>query len=253
MIKNSQISIVQIEESMNYWKTINKISEAATRKEFQLGKEVHVFFAPLIPNVELYNELSLEEKKRASRFKNLLDQQRYIISHGILRHILSAYVFCAPHDIEFKKLKYGKPVLSSQNVIRQVQFNMSHSKDIACYIVSRNFEVGIDIEFTEAEFDWFNTANYSFTPYEVTNLKNLSKDQQAREFFSLWTKKEALLKAKGTGLSEVEKSCGKLPAIHKGKYQVHSFDCKEGYQGAVAIKDQDASICYYRMPCLDNL
>jgi 4'-phosphopantetheinyl transferase len=246
MKENNQIFIEQIQESLDCWKTVNAISEVVSRKNFQLGKEVHVWYTSLIQDIDCYDVLSLGEKRRASRFRSYLDQQYYINSHGILRHILSAYINMTPHEITFHTSDYGKPFLSAQNRESQIQFNMSHSKDIACYIVSSKNEVGVDIEYIDDGFDWYDIANYSLSLSEITFLKSLPKNQQKKEFFTLWTQKEALLKAKGTGMNDIE-NISKKESL-KEEFQLGSFGIKEGLQGAFAINKQNASICYFQFP-----
>lgn len=250
MKENSKLLTKQCHEPLTLWNNVDDIMDVAQREEFQKGKEVHVWYATLKSRTDFYDELSSEEKKKALSFRFLRDQERYITSHGILRRILAAYVNCELYEIRFETSKYGKPFINSHNGDRKIHFNMSHSKDTSCYIVSMDSEVGIDIEYIENNTDWYSIANYSFTSQEVRFLKTLPKGHQLNSFFTLWTLKEALLKAKGTGLSELEDISENEFNNLQEDYQCSSFGYMEGYQGALAIDNNNPIICYYRFPNL---
>ncbi len=241
--------VKQFQDPLTLWENANNIRDKAKRDEFQNGKEVHVWYAPLNNSIEVFNELSAKEKLKASKFRSSRDQQRYIRSHGILRRILAAYVNCEPCEISFQTTEYGKPFLTNGG--REVHFNMSHSNEIAAYAVSKNHELGIDIEHIDHDLDWFSIAKFAFSQEENDLLESLSNDQQIKAFYSLWTRKEALLKARGTGLSEIETMSGKEFNSVKRKYLLSTFSCGGSYQGALAVNNHNQMINYYQVPCLN--
>ena len=69
--------------------------------------------------------LSEEEKRNANSFKMEYHKKCYIVSHVILRLLLSKYTDRAPELITIYKNKYGKPFIKSNKLIK---FNISHSK-----------------------------------------------------------------------------------------------------------------------------
>ena len=83
---------------------------------------------------ELWTFLSDQEKSQAKKFINANLKDRYIISHGLLRHLLTFYVMIEPQNIKYLVNQFGKPFLKNDNC--RVQFNMSHSKDYAAYIIA---------------------------------------------------------------------------------------------------------------------
>jgi 4'-phosphopantetheinyl transferase len=144
-----------------------------------------------------YGYLSRSEKERAKKFstKELYDQ--YVISHGILRLILSAYVGFPTYAIEFFYNGYGKPFLKNSFV----QFNISHSNQKAIYILSPYHHVGIDIEYHDHNLNIKEFLETVFTPYEKKLFERIREDNQKLDFFyQVWTAKEALIKANGKGL-----------------------------------------------------
>jgi 4'-phosphopantetheinyl transferase len=152
-------------------------------------------YAQNIPQFCAY--LSAKEKEQAKRYYTKLLTDRYILSHGMLRHILSYYAKVLPQELEFIYNEYGKPFLKKTNI----QFNMSHSHNIVCYVIALNHKVGIDIELCDHNLNVQELANLVLTPTEYEYLSSLKSKEKHKFFYQLWTKKEALIKANGQGLS----------------------------------------------------
>ncbi len=147
-----------------------------------------------------FSQFSSEEKSRAERFKFDIHRNRFIVSHGFVRTVLAKYLNVKPEDIEYTKGEQGKPCISSNNSV-DLQFNLSHTEDIAILAVTRDAAVGIDIEFNERKTDWQGICKRFFNISEQKALFSLPDAQQANAFFDLWTRKEAYMKVLGTGLS----------------------------------------------------
>lgn len=228
------------------WEDNVDMKEIASRNHFLSEKEVHVWHASLDCISGYYHDLSIEERLKAERFRNQRDKQRYIISHGILRCILGAYIGCEPSSIKFERREYGKPRLTSRNFEFPIRFNMAHSEDIVCFIISKGNEVGIDIEKIKNDFDWYSIAKLYFTPKEAAVLQLLPREEQIKSFLILWTRKEALLKALGTGLSDLENIKAIENYYSKLNYPLVSFSLGGNYQGAIAVSNEISNIRYYR-------
>ncbi len=146
------------------------------------------------------SQFSSEEKSRAERFKFAIHRNRFIVSHGFVRNLLAKYLNVKPEDIEYAKGEQGKPCIFSNNLV-DLQFNLSHTQDIAILAVTRHAAVGIDIEFNDRKTDWQGICKRFFNISEQEALFSLPEAQQANAFFDLWTRKEAYMKVLGTGLS----------------------------------------------------
>jgi 4'-phosphopantetheinyl transferase len=221
------------------WRSIG--SDKLFNFRFRLGTELHIWKATINTEISYLNILSPLEKEIANRFKFSQDQQRYIVSHGVLRKILSSYLNTEPQSLDIRRSSYGKPYVVSQNVRRSIFFNMAHSKDIVCYIFSATNEVGIDIEYVNLEFEWKNIAKDFFYINEISYLKGLPVNFQTREFYKIWTQKEALLKEVGVGLAGLELNKGKPE-----KRAVISFTWGEDYLGAFSTRHEVLSHKYYK-------
>lgn len=143
---------------------------------------------------QLQTLLSPDELERALRYRFAKHQERFIIARAMLRQILSLYIRESPERIQFEYGLQGKPALTES----RVQFNVSHSDDMAVYALSLA-EVGIDIEKVE-EKDHDALAKRFFSEAEQTALAALTKTERMAAFYQVWAGKEAVVKAMGNGL-----------------------------------------------------
>ena len=120
-----------------------------------------------------------------------------------MRTVLARYLNIEASEIEYLKGEKGKPCLadSSYYNLNGLQFNLSHTQELAILAVTKNAQVGIDIEYNNRKTDWKGICKRFFTVPEQQALFSLAAEQQEIAFFDLWTRKEAYMKVLGTGLS----------------------------------------------------
>jgi 4'-phosphopantetheinyl transferase len=166
---------------------------------------VHVWRASLnLSEPQLQNfwpTLTDDEQARAKRFHFLKDQNHYLAGRGMLRAILSRYLDLPPNQLRFSYSQYGKPTLTEVAGGDALRFNVSHSHGLALYAVTRNREVGVDLELMRADFAGEEIAERFFSRPEFEKLRALPADAKCAAFFNCWTRKEAYIKARGEGLS----------------------------------------------------
>lgn len=149
----------------------------------------------------LYEDvLSAAQRNRAARLKVREKRCQYIIAHGLTRRILGRALRVAPAAVEFCRGPKGKPYLGGAFAGRAIQFNMTHTSHLALVAVTRDREVGIDIEHIRDDLAWEKLARRYFSPLEVEAFEAQPEASRLRTFFVCWTRKEAVLKAIGTGL-----------------------------------------------------
>jgi len=167
--------------------------------------EVHVWLVRMddadLPVESCEQFLASEEHERASRFKFAADRTRYIVGHGAFRLVLASYLKINPLDLQFSFGPNGKPKLAVTPAKDELEFNLSHSHEVALIAVTLRRQIGVDVEFIKKDFQWPEVAERFFAPGEVTKLRALPQEHQLRAFFTCWTRKEAYIKAKGEGLS----------------------------------------------------
>jgi len=115
--------------------------------------------------------------------------------------LLGEYLGLQPDAVPLWYTSFGKPGLSGEAAGSGVKFNVSHSAGLMLAAVTRNREVGIDVERVRPDVDWRELAGRFFAPAEVAALDARPPDDQLRAFFACWTRKEAYVKALGLGMS----------------------------------------------------
>lgn len=167
--------------------------------------EVHVWRASLaITEVQqhtLIHLLTPEEQSRASRFHFDHHRRRWIAARSTLRLLLGYYTQSDPRNITFDLNAYGKPFLAAPKTTPVLQFNISHSDELALYAFAYERLLGIDIEHMRDNIGYEDLARHSFSPTEQAVLHALPPEQKQRAFFQCWSRKEAYIKARGMGLS----------------------------------------------------
>jgi len=146
------------------------------------------------------SRLSEHELQRASRFRFEADRRRFIYSHAALRGILAIYLDASPATLLFAEGAHGKPFLLDPSRGRSLRFSLSHSGDLALVAVSREREVGVDLERVRPGKDFVGVADRFFSPAERDALARVAPDDRQRAFLAAWVLKEAYLKACGEGL-----------------------------------------------------
>ena len=147
--------------------------------------------------------LSDDERRRASRFVRDVHRRRFVLAHGALRIILAGYVGTEPTSLDFVTGEHGKPALRQGSGWPAVEFNLSHSDDLALVAVAHARPVGVDLERWSEGVEYLELAERFFSPGERDALRALAHAPRLVEqgFFAAWTRKEAYLKATGQGIT----------------------------------------------------
>ncbi len=155
----------------------------------------------------LLKSLSVDELARAGRFHFERDKRRFIAARGMLRRILGHYLGENPNDIRFEYTSYGKPSLVTDSGNDNLCFNLSHSGAFALYAITRIKKIGIDIERIRDDVKIEEIAHKFFSQGEISLLGKINKNKRTELFFQYWTRKEAILKARGEGISFPMEQC----------------------------------------------
>ncbi|MGW9302714.1 4'-phosphopantetheinyl transferase family protein [Streptomyces cyaneofuscatus] len=148
-------------------------------------------------------ELAPAERRRAAAFVRPSGRLLYVRAHLALRRLLSAYTGIAPALLELRRDAcprcagpHGRPVLADPPGLH---FSLSHSHGLALIGIART-PVGVDVQRVPTA----RTVELCLPvlrPREQRELLDLPAAARPRAFGELWTRKEALLKGIGTGLS----------------------------------------------------
>ncbi len=167
--------------------------------------EVHLWRARLDVDAGELSRLSRllprGDVERAERFAAVLARSRYTAARGMLRLLLARYLETDAADLVIVDDARGKPRLEDPGS-QWLRFNLSHSQDLAVFAIVRDRAVGVDVEYLDQRISTDEIARRHFSPAEQRALAELQGDEGRRAFFSLWTLKEAYVKATGAGLQD---------------------------------------------------
>ena len=224
---------------------------------FILPQTVHlwrVFLPDLwdkVPEYLIY--LNDEERQRAERFKFDHHRYRYVLARAILRQILSLYTEVPATDICFTQGVHGKPYLKHDS--SALQFNLSHSHDMAVYAFTKGCEIGVDIEKSESDFS-DRVAQRFFSEEEYQDLSLLSGTEKVLAFYRLWAAKEALIKVFGESILSALRMATICPSQQAQslaiEYQQREYTCHleyfsahPEYQSAFALTHPVKTLSYW--------
>jgi len=139
-----------------------------------------------------------DEIERADRFVYDDDRRHFIAARGALRVLLARCLGRAPGRLSFAYGDHGKPGLKGDP---DLSFNLSHSGDWALIAMADAVLVGIDVEQIRPLPDALEVAERFFSDHEVERVRALPESEIPIGFFNAWTRKEAFVKAVGTGLT----------------------------------------------------
>ena len=190
---------------------------AATPPELLPG-QVHIWRARLQgrrDRLALWGYLDDDERRQAQAYYRPIHGERFASARGLLRLLAAAYTGQSPRAVRFATGPHGKPELLASPM--PLEFNLSHSEDLALIAFARQGRLGVDVEQVRTLPDALPLARRNFATDEVRWLNSTSPQQQAEVFFRIWTRKEAVLKAVGAGLSLDLQGFSVVPVVGAGE------------------------------------
>jgi 4'-phosphopantetheinyl transferase len=199
--------------------------------------------------------LADDERDRSARLRFERDRRRFIVAHGALRELLGRYLQMPPGRVRYVRNPCGKPDLDP-GLGGRLKFNLSHSAGLALIAVTAGSEVGVDLEWIRAQSDYAEIARCFFSTVEADQLSTVPDDRYAAAFVGCWTKKEAVLKAYGRGLTvplnsfavplttdpapgPADLDVGWHDVVQGARWSIHTLRPAPGYVGALAIESGD--------------
>jgi 4'-phosphopantetheinyl transferase len=177
---------------------------------------------------QLTEVLSEREQEKASRMFIPKDKERYVVSKFCLRTLLSLCLNVPSHEIDFIAHEHKKPT------VKGLEFNISHTGDYILIAISPK-AVGIDIEYLNREFDFKSILDITFSKREIDFIGD--KDIDPTNFYAMWTRKEALLKASGEGISNnlhLIECLNEHLEREKEVFKMRTFIIDESYVASIA-------------------
>lgn len=146
------------------------------------------------------SSLSDQEQERYRRFRFGDDRHRYLVSHALVRNVLSKYAEVSPAAWVFSQSDHGRPEVANPG-LSKIKFNLSHTRGLAACLVTYTCECGVDVERLHARHNPIGVAQRMFSISEYEHMKKLEGRKQLEYFFTRWTLREAYTKARGIGIT----------------------------------------------------
>ena len=141
--------------------------------------------------------LSADERERAHGLLTGTHQRRFVVARAMLRRLLGLYLSQASGAVAFSRGAHGKPFLQEGGL----QFNVSHTRELALYAIAHTREVGVDVEWMRPQVAHEQIAARFFSLEEQEALGRVPAEARRAAFYNIWTRKEAYVKARGDGLA----------------------------------------------------
>ena len=141
--------------------------------------------------------ISSKRQKKIENYRFDIDKLMSLYGELAVRVMLSKTLKRSPKSFNFEVSSTGKPYIKDEF---QIFFNISHTPNAILCTISDRGEVGADIEklgnLLPTQLDLI------YHPNELQYIKSLSLKEQNKQFYKMWTRKEAYMKMKGTGIGK---------------------------------------------------
>lgn len=182
------------------------------------------------------------ERQRAARFRFTHDRMAYVLAHAMWRSALGLCLGCDAAAVPMTSTPAGQPQLPGTPWAT----SLSHSGSWVALAVGRAAVLGVDIERSPPLRALNDLVSTICTPREATDMHDLPPVAREYAMLRLWTRKEALLKAFGTGLSgpspatftALPDACvAPPPGLACPPCRVHELQLPKAVVGALAVPD----------------
>ncbi len=175
------------------WRPIRESEEALV---------VHLDLAPDISREKIALDwLDESELERRDRFIHPGPRRRFTLCRAALRSLLCRELGCGNSELSFDASKFGKPFAKVGGTPSKIAFNVSHGGRQGLIAVAPRGRIGVDVEERRTGRDLDGYIATLFAPGERAEIEQAEYGKKLKLFYRLWTMKEALVKAVGTGLS----------------------------------------------------
>ncbi|MBS1668074.1 MAG: 4'-phosphopantetheinyl transferase superfamily protein [Bacteroidetes bacterium] len=212
---------------------------------------IDIWAIPISSNLHLIETfkkvLPKKELERSLRYHQEKDRQQFLVNRIVLRLLLATYTKSEPECLVIGFGNNKKPFLVN-NKLPHTHFNISHSHDLILMAFSK-MELGIDIEWMDKSFSYQDLLGQNFSKDEINFIK-MGQDISSN-FYLLWTRKEAVLKATSYGLNDTLSLVPSLDGAHSissgyinsdENWKVSSFQIAENYMGSIAYNEKIKNI-----------
>jgi 4'-phosphopantetheinyl transferase len=192
--------------------------------------------------------VSYEERQRAGAYHFRRDRIRYLAVRSVLRDLLARYLGMKPAEVPLILEVEGKPQIAPPN-LAGIFFNLTHTDRFSLIALTCQAAIGVDLEAVVPQSGNEELARHILSERELAIYDALPEHLKLDRFYMLWTMKEAVLKAFGTGfradprMLEVGVSLDSVQVRKiffdgedRGEWTLIQLPAAEGYRAALAVE-----------------
>ena len=206
--------------------------------------------------------LEADERARGAALTRPEQRWRFAASREMLRTLIAWALGVEAAALRFERGPHGKPRLVDASGRDRIRFSLSRSGRAGLVALSRTMELGADVERVRELSDLGEIADLALSSSERRQLQELDPARATAALFRQWTRKEALLKGLGTGLSVDPRSvtislpaaCDMLagtPAASQGTlahWRIQDLAPAPGWAGALAVRGPACEVRRWSWP-----
>lgn len=221
---------------------------------------IHLWLAqPHFASPRLEDLLSDDEWRRGQRFIRRGDRERHLVACALIRIALGTQMGISPGDVELDRRcprcgdPHGRPRLRDRT--SRIELSVSHSGNLVAVAIAQQHPLGVDVEEMRPLRNLHSLEQMVLSAKEVAGLRRLPDATRSLAFLTLWTRKEAVLKALHRGLelnprqlvvsahNEEPRVLAWPPGIAApSEFSLAGFKTDADYVGSVAIKTSNSHI-----------
>lgn len=187
------------------------------------------------PLAQLVEVLDPAERAQVRQRRSEQARRMYAVSHASLRVILAAELGIAAEEVSYGRPRHlrGKPVLEND---RRLGFNLSHTRGLAVVALTRNGEIGVDVEWLGRRPNHEALARRFLTAPELAELTAAPDERKRWCFLRLWTRREAHAKMTGEGVRRaMARGTGSGGPFGGKPSRILDVDLPPSHLGAIAV------------------
>lgn len=150
---------------------------------------------------ELMSRLDSVEQGRAAAFRHDFHRELFVRRRWWLREVIAALAQVDPTEVRIEHDALGRPSLIAPERARGWELSTSHGGVLAVLAVSPGRRVGIDVVEMDESHVTLDAARIFMREAERAEFESQPEHRRTRTFYHFWARKEAVLKALGTGLA----------------------------------------------------
>jgi 4'-phosphopantetheinyl transferase len=176
---------------------------------------------------DFVEDLDEVEQGRLAAYVREADRQRFLLGVTMVRRLLGWRFSLPPASVRLDRTcpDCGKP--HGKVRAKGVELSVTHSGELVGVAIAE-VPVGIDVEQVDRELDVDAVARVALAPDEMAVLER--SDEKQNVFTEYWTRKEAVVKALGTGLRTDLRTVGVPDGM-----QLVELPTEPGYRAALAV------------------